>query len=279
MRQILLDEWNPKQEGKATKDKMLNLVKEYVSDPDVHRRLLQCARELVKTRRLRAKTELWEQYALDWVYYCPEETCKDAKTTQTFITRDALRVHGMDIHHIVSDVQAQVHSQDQHSCLFNCAAVFARREDYLDHLTQKHGVDQKIFLHNHGPCFKHVCVWDQCASNGIHLFHEQIHYNNHLSVVHGIKDPQFRTVEKFEEWLDSGRISQKEALNHRESELVRTGTQSRAQTLTAPAPSPARSQINGQAESLVSASVSNGAPPPVSESSRMTTIQSPKAVE
>ncbi|KAF2840950.1 hypothetical protein M501DRAFT_901567, partial [Patellaria atrata CBS 101060] len=65
-----LDEWKPSHSRSDTKSKIVDAATKYLSEEDVHKDLLSCGYELVKIRRLRAKTERWELFARRFVYYC-----------------------------------------------------------------------------------------------------------------------------------------------------------------------------------------------------------------
>ncbi|OCL05346.1 FabD/lysophospholipase-like protein [Glonium stellatum] len=148
VRDVVLDQWEPRKGGKATKDKMLNLTKQYLSQQDVNERMLECARELVQVRRRRAETDRWEQFAREFVYYCTEDSCK--KISRTFETREALRQHSYDAHSFVWDVRVKNHCELQHACFWDQCQhhgvnVFKRREEYLTHLHDYHKIGDPRF--------------------------------------------------------------------------------------------------------------------------------------
>ncbi|KAF2490863.1 FabD/lysophospholipase-like protein [Lophium mytilinum] len=141
MKKIELDEWDPRKDGVATKATMLKLTKQYLKRPGTHKTLLKCARELVRVRRLRAKTDRWEQFACEFVYYCPEKICRNV--TRTFVTREDLRRHAYDAHSFVWDVGVQNHSKLNYACCwddceYSGVYVFLDRKEYLEHLKGHH---------------------------------------------------------------------------------------------------------------------------------------------
>lgn len=148
MREVVLDQWEPRKGGKETKDKMLSLAKQYLSQQDVNERMLECARELVQVRRRRAATDRWEQFAREFVYYCTEDSCK--KISRTFETREDLRQHSYDAHSFVWDVSVRNHEDLKHACFWDqCqhhgVSVFRRRREYLAHLREHHEIGDPRF--------------------------------------------------------------------------------------------------------------------------------------
>ena len=184
MRSILLDQWEPRkhtdqsQIGRDTKEQIRSLTEEYLADPEVHKRLLECARLLVSVRRRRAETERWEAYAHSFVYNCVAKACKESTWSRTFFTRDELRKHGTD----------------EHSYLW------------------------KVKIKDN-PELGFACAWDQCGNDAINIFSDEASLRNHLLGAHKITDPTFKTRTELESWLDEGRMTRKEALARRQSEL------------------------------------------------------------
>ena len=103
MGRILLDEWLPAIGGTDTKTKITTLTNEYLRSKDVNDKLLQCARALVKLRRDRAKTERWESFATNYIYFCPHPACNDPNNrfSKTYLERKELREHGINEHFAV----------------------------------------------------------------------------------------------------------------------------------------------------------------------------------
>ena len=103
MVRIPMDEWQPAVDGTATKAKITQLTNRYLRNKEVNSRLLQCARTLVNLRRARAKTERWERFATNYVYFCPHPTCNspDNRASKTYLERKELREHGINEHFAV----------------------------------------------------------------------------------------------------------------------------------------------------------------------------------
>jgi hypothetical protein len=71
------DEWNPKSSGRKTQDKILRAFQEWFMHPHIQMQFQNCARELVRRRRLRtADTSRWERHALGSCFDC-KENCKE----------------------------------------------------------------------------------------------------------------------------------------------------------------------------------------------------------
>lgn len=148
VRDILLDEWEIKNGTNETKRKLLNLTKRYLEKLEVHRSLLKCARMLVMIRRQRAMTDRWESFARDFVYYCPENSCESFD----FKSREQLREHAYDMHRYMCETPIQNDDTKKYACFWDQCQhsgvhVFARENDYTEHLRQCHGIDN-------GPKFK-----------------------------------------------------------------------------------------------------------------------------
>ncbi|KAF2434689.1 hypothetical protein EJ08DRAFT_567718, partial [Tothia fuscella] len=145
-----LDEWEPATNGKNTKDKMTEMTIEYLSKRDVHLRLVQFARELVALRRARAETERWEVFARKFLYFCPEPACHHLKATQTFLTRDELRDHGIHEHSYIINVEVEG-DNSEHACTFDkCGlgtiSIFQPGEEFTEHLRTRHDVKDPMFM-------------------------------------------------------------------------------------------------------------------------------------
>ncbi|KAF2186732.1 FabD/lysophospholipase-like protein [Zopfia rhizophila CBS 207.26] len=148
---ILLDEWKLKKDGSnETKDSLLNLTLAYLKQSDIHESLLRCARILAMVRRQRARTDRWELFAREFVYYCPEDRCK--KVARTFETREDLRQHSYDAHGFVWEVDICNDTGLKHACFWDQCQhgsihVYRTRDEYLKHLKDNHNIVQ-------GPRFK-----------------------------------------------------------------------------------------------------------------------------
>ncbi|ORY06364.1 hypothetical protein BCR34DRAFT_448216, partial [Clohesyomyces aquaticus] len=145
-----LDEWRTRNGINVTKSTMLHHTKTYLSNRDVHNRLLQCARDLVRIRRRRAETDRWERFARELSYYCHEEDCKTI--ARRFPTRNSLRKHAWDAHGFVWELRIANAEPDgpKYACtLDQCQLagmhVFKKRRDYQTHLKIYHGIQKVEF--------------------------------------------------------------------------------------------------------------------------------------
>lgn len=151
MGDIVLDEWIPANSGSETKRKILELTTNYLSERRVHRRLLQCARGLVRLRRKRAATERWELFARKFVYFCPDPHCGIGKVSKTFFSRDELREHGIHEHSLISNVDVKNIGNLHHTCVFGRCGLdrvyaFGQQEELERHLLQEHEVSDPEFM-------------------------------------------------------------------------------------------------------------------------------------
>ncbi|KAI1802871.1 FabD/lysophospholipase-like protein [Daldinia bambusicola] len=89
---IALDDWDPPSSGSSTLDKIRQETDDYLSQDIIKEKIAVMARELVKIRRERAETELWESFALDVAYHCPKSSCQPRRG---YKTRDEFRKHVM----------------------------------------------------------------------------------------------------------------------------------------------------------------------------------------
>lgn len=166
MGDIPLDDWRPATSGTTTKNEITKLTNEYLRSRSVNDELLRCARKLVEIRRARARTERWERFAADYVYFCPEASCHP-KGSQMYVERKELREHGLDEH-------------------------FA-------------GVGTPIgngVTDNNGLTYRIACTHDTCAHE-VHIFTNEEDLFVHLRDFHG--QTNFKSVQDTERWLDSGR--------------------------------------------------------------------------
>lgn len=168
-----LDEWEPSSNGSKTKERIIKYTRQYMDNEHVQESLLRCARALVKIRRARARTERWERFATDVIYFCPEPSCNTKKTwfSKTYADRSELREHGINEHFFVLPVSI-----------------------------------------GNSESFHIACTREDCMYR-VYLFREEDReeLHNHFRECHGMDEPRFKTPSEIELWLDSGRRSQKEA--------------------------------------------------------------------
>ena len=102
-----MDEWKshkftkitgkPAQTGHKTLEKMYEATAAYLRQRDVQNDLTECAKLLVKRRRLRTRNiSAWERYALASHYYCTLPGCEKVRQD----TRQLYKEHLKDVHHI-----------------------------------------------------------------------------------------------------------------------------------------------------------------------------------
>ncbi|KAI0384264.1 acyl transferase/acyl hydrolase/lysophospholipase [Hypomontagnella monticulosa] len=92
MRDIPLDDWDPPTSGEITLNRIRKETVEYLEKPEVQKRILDMARELVNIRRQRAETERWEVFASDVTYCCPNDNCRRSHNMR-YKTRHHARQH------------------------------------------------------------------------------------------------------------------------------------------------------------------------------------------
>lgn len=93
---IPLDDWRPTDSGDVTLKTINDLTQEYLDLEEVQTDLKDYAKQLVRQRQARAKTERWEAFATNIEYYCPIPTCveKDGcHYSEMPNCRDRLREH------------------------------------------------------------------------------------------------------------------------------------------------------------------------------------------
>ena len=137
---IKLGEWKGK-EGVETIHKMTDAVREYVGTQE--ERLENCAKELVRIRRQRQRTERWERFALHLVYCCPETGGHCGG--RLFDSRLKLRQHAVRTHGFVWQVpcvRSDGTTAHDWACYWeqceNQVSVFDTEDDLKKHLQEKH---------------------------------------------------------------------------------------------------------------------------------------------
>lgn len=176
---IELDAWestdgskNP--DGGKTLQELQAQTRTYLNSPEVKKRMEACAKELVLTRRKRAKTERWEQFATHTTYHCPleeENQCED----KLFFTREQLRSHAAECHQFVPWISVQ------------------ERPSSPD---------------NECPEDSPICIMDQCAE-APQLFRDANAVDEMLQHLqgpaHNMKNPEPKWKQGLEKYLDDGR--------------------------------------------------------------------------
>lgn len=178
---IELDAWestdgskNP--DGGKTLQELKAQTRTYLNSPEVKKRMEACAKELVLTRRKRAKTERWEQFATHTTYHCPleeENQCED----KLFFTREQLRSHAAECHQFVPWISVQ------------------ERPSSPD---------------NECPEDSPICIMDQCAE-APQLFRDANAVDEMLQHLqgpaHNMKNPEPKWKQGLEKYLDDGRTT------------------------------------------------------------------------
>lgn len=95
---IGLDEWKPEQKRLQTLARIKIATQAYLDQPQVASNLDECAEILVERRRQRARTTLWEGFALGIRYQCKESDCPDHNPPYN-IRNDLMR-HLRTAHHL-----------------------------------------------------------------------------------------------------------------------------------------------------------------------------------
>lgn len=192
---IKLDAWestvggeNPN--GRKTLQKLETETRTYLNDPEVKRMMEGCAKELVLTRRERAKTERWEQFATHTTYRCPrreEHECED----KLFSSREQLRSHAAERHEFVPWVSIQ---------------------------------ERPSSIADECPEDSHMCIMDQCAEapqlfRGADAMNELL---QHLrGPAHNMRNPEPKWKQGLENYLDRGRTT-RDAAFQEEAPLAST---------------------------------------------------------
>ena len=192
---IELDAWestdgskNP--DGGKTLQELKARTRIYLNDPEVKKSMEACAKELVLTRRKRAKTERWEQFATHTTYSCPlreEHECK----YKLFFNREQLRSHAAERHEFIPWISVQ---------------------------ERPSSIDKEC------PEDSPICIMDQCAEapqlfRGADAVNEML---QHLrGPAHNIKNPNPRSRTGLENYLDKGRTT-RDAAFQEEAPLAST---------------------------------------------------------
>jgi hypothetical protein len=136
---VELDQWVASKgvkfpNGEETLQYLDRETRTYLERDDVAKRLQECAIELVRVRRERAKTERWERFATHTVYQCPLKLqCGSSR----FSSREKLRMHASERHEIVPLVTIG----NQPICLI----------DHCMETPQLHGDDKEFIKHLKDP--------------------------------------------------------------------------------------------------------------------------------
>lgn len=176
-----LDSWESTEnseepDGKKTLEALELSTLAYLDTPAVSEDLESCAKELVRMRRERARTERWEEFATHTTYRCPERKeheCEDL----VFSSRGKLRLHASECHDFVPWVSIE---DQPGSDAAECA------ED--------------------NP----LCIIDECAEHPQLFTGEDATKQllDHLrGPTHKIKDAKPMSTPALEAWLDLGRTT------------------------------------------------------------------------
>ena len=106
---IELDEWKPRHSGEKTRKKMIDTCLKWTNDPKVTESFRECARGLVRQRRLRAAAAdsvQWERYAIGSEFPCKLANCK-APGSEQWKTSTAFREHLRTVHYITKDEELE----------------------------------------------------------------------------------------------------------------------------------------------------------------------------
>jgi hypothetical protein len=144
---VKLDQWIPLDDSEPPNgEKTLQLLRDATNDylliQDVAEKLADCAKELVRVRRERAKTERWERFATNTVYECPKKAeCK----LPHFPSRGKLRMHLSEHHQFVPRVTMM---DGRPVCLIDqCMETPQLHNDdrcFLTHLRDHHSMKDAI---------------------------------------------------------------------------------------------------------------------------------------
>lgn len=80
-----VNEWRSDSDGKHTFHRVEKSTKEYCENPEIKKRIDECAEKLVKIRQQRAKTIRWEQFSLGIKYNCPDHASKIFRNRDLFL--------------------------------------------------------------------------------------------------------------------------------------------------------------------------------------------------
>lgn len=127
--EVALDEWHPSRDPgqpNQTLSHIREVTNDYLDEVDVQKQLLECAVELVSSRRERARTERWEAFATYTVYSCPHTSrCKPVGLA----SREELRKHAFEHHQIVTRTIAPT---ERYCTLNECASAPTRIQHVTD---------------------------------------------------------------------------------------------------------------------------------------------------
>ncbi|KAI1303287.1 acyl transferase/acyl hydrolase/lysophospholipase [Xylaria venustula] len=79
---IEMDEWKPKKVGSDTIRRMTSEFHNWLRKDGVEERFRECARHLVRLRRVRMKTPRWERFALGQYFVCQMQNCPKDRDNQ-----------------------------------------------------------------------------------------------------------------------------------------------------------------------------------------------------
>jgi hypothetical protein len=176
-------------DGWTTKAAIRDDVERYMDETKVIEDMRGCAAKLVALRKVREKTDLWESFAFDSIYYrCP--------------------VH------------------DSRPCDF---LELERRSDLIQHLAEDHAfvlqvvcrragrVEQSIFTHGSdtyradtSDFYGWTCNKTHRETDTVFCYDDRSDFVKHLQDIHGIEKPRIVTREELEAFLDKGRCERKE---------------------------------------------------------------------
>jgi hypothetical protein len=94
--------------------------------------------------------------------------------------------------------------------------TFSSRDELRDHAVYVHSYISQVDVANHNQ-LSHTCVYDQCGIDTVYAFTNQDEFQDHLLMIHKIKQPIFMNPNRMEAWLDKGRMDQTEAVRRHES--------------------------------------------------------------
>jgi hypothetical protein len=72
---IEMDEWKPRKVGRDTIAKMTNEFRRWLQKDGIEEKFRECARHLVRLRRVRMTTPRWERFALGQYFVCEVQRC------------------------------------------------------------------------------------------------------------------------------------------------------------------------------------------------------------
>ena len=100
-----MDEWDPAKSGRRTRRRIRNAFLSQLDNPEVMEKFRDCARELVRRRRLRTFDQAtWERFALGTAYQCPRGGCRGGHE-RLWHDRGGLLKHLEDEHGIDEEIE------------------------------------------------------------------------------------------------------------------------------------------------------------------------------